>query len=259
MIKQALQFLNAFRFGSENKIMFFTRQPDEIDRAIIGFNSIKMMNMPTTRQRFAITLLPYQKMFCNISQFSCSRMLRIPNQYVTIPINNFSTFPVITPTIRRLEYTTMDTGFRSPVHWFATNRTRYFTLPNVFCSSFSLFSKSPFCSVLRQIFVSFFRGTRSASLSMSRYLCPTINTIMGMVLLPLHLIFRPTSNHIYHLCCIIPHFRKQCSKVILDSIEEVTKINDKDYRWHDGKRVIGVEEPYLLITIGEGDGTTGRD
>ncbi len=47
------------------------------------------------------------------------------------------------------------------------------------------------------------------------------------------------------------------SKVILDSIEELTKMNDKDFRWHDGKRVIDKGcNPYLLITIKEGNGTT---
>ena len=43
------------------------------------------------------------------------------------------------------------------------------------------------------------------------------------------------------------------SKVILDSIEEVTGINDQAFRWRDGKRIIGVKEPFLLITIKEGD------
>lgn len=42
------------------------------------------------------------------------------------------------------------------------------------------------------------------------------------------------------------------SKVVMDSIEELTGINDKNMRWHDGTRNIGVKEPpYLLITISE--------
>lgn len=42
------------------------------------------------------------------------------------------------------------------------------------------------------------------------------------------------------------------SKVILDSIEELIYVNDKDFRWHDGERIIGNKEPpYLLITISE--------
>ena len=44
------------------------------------------------------------------------------------------------------------------------------------------------------------------------------------------------------------------SKVILDSIEELSGINDKDMRWHDGKRVIGEKSPYLIITISESAG-----
>ena len=42
------------------------------------------------------------------------------------------------------------------------------------------------------------------------------------------------------------------SKVILDSIQDLIGGNDKDYRWRDGQRVIGVKEPaYLLITVKE--------
>ena len=43
------------------------------------------------------------------------------------------------------------------------------------------------------------------------------------------------------------------SKVILDTIQEVTGINDKHFRWHDGERLVGYSEPYLLITIKEGE------
>ncbi len=42
------------------------------------------------------------------------------------------------------------------------------------------------------------------------------------------------------------------SKVICDAIAEVADgVNDKDFRWHDGKRVIGEKNPYLLLTIKE--------
>ncbi len=45
------------------------------------------------------------------------------------------------------------------------------------------------------------------------------------------------------------------SKVVMDSIEELTGINDKNMRWHDGQRVllahIKAEDPYLLINISE--------
>jgi len=44
------------------------------------------------------------------------------------------------------------------------------------------------------------------------------------------------------------------SKVICDAIEEVTGINDKNFRWHDGERVIDKSKsPFLLITIREND------
>ncbi len=41
------------------------------------------------------------------------------------------------------------------------------------------------------------------------------------------------------------------SKCIMDSIQDLIFVNDKEYRWHDGKRVIGEKNPYLLITISE--------
>ncbi len=42
------------------------------------------------------------------------------------------------------------------------------------------------------------------------------------------------------------------SKVILDSIEEISGINDKFMKWKDGKRTIDKKcSPYLLITIQE--------
>ena len=43
------------------------------------------------------------------------------------------------------------------------------------------------------------------------------------------------------------------SKIIMDSIEELTGINDKDFRWHDGERLAGYKDPYLLITIKESE------
>ena len=44
------------------------------------------------------------------------------------------------------------------------------------------------------------------------------------------------------------------SKTILDAIEDTCGVNDKNYRWYDGYRVINnKEKPYLLITIGEND------
>ncbi len=44
------------------------------------------------------------------------------------------------------------------------------------------------------------------------------------------------------------------SKIILDTIEDTTGINDKNMRWHDGIRDVGhTKEPYLLITIKEGE------
>ncbi len=47
------------------------------------------------------------------------------------------------------------------------------------------------------------------------------------------------------------------SKIIMDSIEELTGINDKDFRWHDGQRVLMAHRkappPYLLIQVKESE------
>ncbi len=40
-------------------------------------------------------------------------------------------------------------------------------------------------------------------------------------------------------------------KVIADSIQEATGVDDKNYDMKSGKRVIGEKHPYLLITIRE--------
>ncbi len=45
------------------------------------------------------------------------------------------------------------------------------------------------------------------------------------------------------------------SKIIMDSIEDLIGVNDKDFRWHDGERVIGVDKPSLLLTINEAPDT----
>lgn len=39
------------------------------------------------------------------------------------------------------------------------------------------------------------------------------------------------------------------SKVILDAIQEVSGVNDRDMRWHDGERTLGEAKPVLIITI----------
>jgi len=44
------------------------------------------------------------------------------------------------------------------------------------------------------------------------------------------------------------------SKVTLDAIQEVSGVNDKDMRWHDGERIIdNAKEPTITITINEAE------
>lgn len=49
------------------------------------------------------------------------------------------------------------------------------------------------------------------------------------------------------------------SKVICDTIEETCGVNDKNFRWHDGKREIEKCDPYLLITFRESELETTPD
>ena len=42
------------------------------------------------------------------------------------------------------------------------------------------------------------------------------------------------------------------AKLILDELEEVTQINDRNFRWRDGVRDVGhTKEPYLIICVRE--------
>ena len=41
------------------------------------------------------------------------------------------------------------------------------------------------------------------------------------------------------------------SKVIMDSIQNLIFVNDKEFRWHDGTRTIGEPHPYLVIEFKE--------
>lgn len=44
------------------------------------------------------------------------------------------------------------------------------------------------------------------------------------------------------------------SKCILDAIEDLTGINDSNFRWHDGSRIIDSKrQPEIFITVEEGE------
>jgi hypothetical protein len=54
--------------------------------------------------------------------------------------------------------------------------------------------------------------------------------------------------HSEHRACDLSNF----SKIINDTIEDTTGINDKFIHWHDGTRTINPkEDPHLIITISE--------
>ena len=63
IIKQSLKLLDAFGFSLKDKIVFFVRQANKITRAIVVFNSVKVVDNPIFRELFALSFLPYQDMF----------------------------------------------------------------------------------------------------------------------------------------------------------------------------------------------------
>ena len=62
IIKQSFQFLNTLGFCLKHKMMFLARQSYKIYRAVVGWNSVKVMNMPTFRQELSVRCFPNKTM-----------------------------------------------------------------------------------------------------------------------------------------------------------------------------------------------------
>ena len=92
MVKQAFEFLYSFSFSFQNIFMFMARQAKQVRGPIIRFNTIKMVNLPTLWQHFAMHLLPNNNVLQDITPV-CPRV--IGNGYHSVTIISYmpSTLP----------------------------------------------------------------------------------------------------------------------------------------------------------------------
>lgn len=95
MVKYCFEFLNAFRFSLQYTSMCSIGKRLKINRAIIIFNPIQMMDYPTFRQRIVMCLFPYKDMLQDITISLCSRMIPILYKHVAIFILTLSPLPVM--------------------------------------------------------------------------------------------------------------------------------------------------------------------
>jgi len=66
-VKSRFEFLNSLAHSLKQELMFLVGQGHEVSRAIITLDSVEMMDYPTVRKRFTVSLLPYQNMLSNIA------------------------------------------------------------------------------------------------------------------------------------------------------------------------------------------------
>lgn len=74
-IQKSLKFLDAFCFGIKYAFMFPVWQSYQIFNSIIVFDTIKMVNYPSFRQQFSISIFPNHSMFSNVSTLASKVML----------------------------------------------------------------------------------------------------------------------------------------------------------------------------------------
>lgn len=92
IIKQCFQFLNSLCLCLKKQVVFFVRQGLKINKAIIIFNSIEMMDNPAFRKWRPMCLFPDKNMFQNIAVV-CTRMVRLINLHIALKGFNSTTFP----------------------------------------------------------------------------------------------------------------------------------------------------------------------
>jgi len=97
IIKQSLKLLYSLSLSLKDKVVLLVRQGYQIARSIIVLNSVKVMNNPAFRQRFAVSFFPYKDMLKDVATFISSRMVWFKNTNITpcsASQSNSSTFPV---------------------------------------------------------------------------------------------------------------------------------------------------------------------
>lgn len=85
-LKQALKLLYSSRHSLKQKRVFLVGQPLKVFRPVITSNTIKMMNYPSTWQRFPMDHFPNNNMFRYIATFACMVMLWLHDINVALVI-----------------------------------------------------------------------------------------------------------------------------------------------------------------------------
>lgn len=138
IIKHSFKFLNTFCFGLKDEIMFLVRQGLQINWAIIVWNTIKVMDNPTIRQRLAVSFFPYKDVLKNVTLlFYSSRMVRSIYQDIAIGSYNATTFPVrglMTSLELLLVYSAYSPSINhstmpAPCSWVRNHSTTIYALP----------------------------------------------------------------------------------------------------------------------------------
>lgn len=141
-IKQCFKFSDTLSFSNEYSIVSQCRQSHQIAGSIVIFNSVQMMNNPTIRQWFAISLLPNKDMFHYIPFSICPMVLWSPYFYVTV-IGYPTAFPkwaFVSTKVGYLASATMTTDSVMLTKFFPTILaiTRMFIYPSFYSFSMSL-------------------------------------------------------------------------------------------------------------------------
>ena len=147
MVKQSLQFLDAFRFSLKQPPVFLIRQSKQVGRPIIILYSVKMMDYPTIRQRLAVSFFPDQNMLPDIALWISSGMVWLQNKYIpcaslTIP----SAFPLRMPvSFFRVQYPQSPSPFHLTAGASSGLGTHFFTAiwAVSFTSSFKIIKAFP--------------------------------------------------------------------------------------------------------------------
>jgi hypothetical protein len=104
--------------------MLHVRETYEITGSIVMPNTIKMMNYPTSRKRFAVGFLPNNEMFSNPSALIRAWMFRLVYKNVSMHVARCPTLPCHVSrsfTEIRIAQTTV---CRMLTDWFPANKTR---------------------------------------------------------------------------------------------------------------------------------------
>ncbi len=93
-IKQGFKFLDAFSFSLKHKIMLLVGQTEQVLGSVIILDTIKMMDYPSLRQRFAVSFFPDKNMLTNIAISISSLMVRSMNKDIS-RASYLPTFPIM--------------------------------------------------------------------------------------------------------------------------------------------------------------------